>query len=310
MLGILQDRLYEGHDTGTHPERSERLVAIREGLELLSLDNVRTLSPVRADESSVALVHDPDYIEWVRDQVDGGAERLDLDTSVCRSSYEVALHAVGGSLAGIDAIMRKELSQAFFAIRPPGHHAERAESKGFCLFNNVAIAASHLTANHRLTKVAIFDFDVHHGNGTMHTFYQDPSVFYSSIHQWPWYPGTGKADEKGEGHGLGTTLNFPYPAGAGDDEYEEATRRFSDAMDKYKPEFLLVSAGFDGHWSDPLAGHQVTEKGYVTIVRLLCQIASTHCNDRIAFFLEGGYNLVALKNCVSASIKELSGFFR
>lgn len=306
MLGLLLDKLYELHDTGMHPERSERLRVIREGVEGLKLGNTKLLPPVRADESTVALVHDPGYIDWVRIQVQNDARRLDPDTAVCRFSYEVALNAIGGSLAGIDAIINGTLSRAFFGVRPPGHHAERAQALGFCLFNNIAIAARHLLTVQRLSKVAIFDFDVHHGNGTMHTFYDDPSVFYSSVHQYPWYPGTGRADETGEGKGAGTTLNFPLPAGAGDDEYEEAVGRFGDAMERYRPEFLLVSAGFDGHWSDPLAGHQVTEGGYARVVRVLVEIARTHCSGRLAFFLEGGYNLNALKACCAETVRILA----
>jgi acetoin utilization deacetylase AcuC-like enzyme len=306
MFGLLLDKLYEEHDTGTHPERSERLKAVALGVEdLRGLELVR-LAPVRGDVETLALAHDKGYIEWVGQQIEAGATRLDADTKVCARSYDVALQAVGGSLGGIEEIMAGRLKRAFFAIRPPGHHAERDQAMGFCLFNNVAVAARHLVVNHKLDRVAVFDFDVHHGNGTMHIFYDDPSVFYSSVHQWPWYPGTGRKEETGVGRGLGTTLNFPYPSGAGNEEYETATRRFAEAMDKYKPQFLLVSAGYDAHWSDPLAGHQVTEEGYVAMSQILAGIAHTHCSDRLAVFLEGGYNLAALRNCSAATIKTLS----
>lgn len=305
MFGLLLDALYQEHDTGAHPERSQRLESIRAGIDQLHGLDVVSLRASPTDSETIALVHDPDYIEWVRTQIESGTGRLDPDTAVCSRSYEVALNAVGGSLAGVDAIMAGQLSQAFFGVRPPGHHAERDKAMGFCLFNNVAIAARHLIVNHGLDRVAIFDWDVHHGNGTMHSFYEDPAVYYGSVHQWPWFPGTGHREETGLGAGLGTTLNVPLPSGAGDDEYEEATKRFSDAMEVFKPQFVLVSAGFDAHWSDPLAGHQVTERGYVTMADMLADVAKDHCDSRMALFLEGGYNLTALSDCVAAVIKYL-----
>jgi len=306
MFAILLDPVYEKHETGSHPERPARLQAIRDGLATFPGLKTTPLLPQIADIATIARVHDEAYIRSTQQRIADGAQRLDMDTAVCSASFDVALKAVGGSIAGVDQIMAGTLKQAFFAIRPPGHHAERGQAMGFCLFNNVAIAAAHLVHKHKLDRVAIFDFDVHHGNGTMHSFYEDPAVFYSSIHQWPLYPGTGREDETGAGRGLGTTLNFPRPAGSGDDEYEEAVRLFSKAMDKYKPQFLLVSAGFDGHWSDPLAGHQVTERGYVRVANLLADIAATYANGRMAMFLEGGYDLAALKNCVAAVVKTLA----
>ncbi|MBM4356171.1 MAG: histone deacetylase [Deltaproteobacteria bacterium] len=306
MFGVLQDRVYEEHDTGSHPERKERLVAIRDGIALLDQSLLTPLSPRTATVEQIAAVHEDNYIAWVKQQVDRGYDHLNMDTSICARSYDVALQAVGGALAGLDEIMAGRLSGAFFCVRPPGHHAEAGESLGFCLFNNIAIGARHLQKVHGLGKVAIYDFDVHHGNGTMHAFYEDDSVFYSSVHQWPWYPGTGRAEETGRGKGRGTTLNFPYPSGAGDVEYEEATLRFGEAMEKFKPDFLLISAGYDAHWSDPLAGHQCTENGYIAITRILKSLAATHCNGRLACFLEGGYNLAALKNCVAATVKTLA----
>jgi len=306
MFGLLQDSIYEEHDTGAHPERVARLGAIRQGIHELETTELVTLSPVRADVDSLCLVHEREYVRRVKTMVENGSPRLDADTAVCPRSYDVALHAVGGALAGIDAIMKGRLKQAFFAVRPPGHHAEEDRAMGFCLFNNIAIAARHLIRRHGLDRVAIFDFDVHHGNGTMHTFYSDSTVFYGSVHQWPYYPGTGRTEERGRGDGLNCTLNIPYPAGAGDEEYETAIIQFGNAMERFKPQFLLVSAGYDAHWSDPLAGHRVTEQGYVGIVDLLNQIAATHCDGRLALFLEGGYNLDALRKCVSATVKTLT----
>jgi acetoin utilization deacetylase AcuC-like enzyme len=306
MFGILLSPVYEEHDTGTHPERAQRLVAVRQGVEETpSPLPLVPLSPTAATVSDLELVHAPEYVAWVRRQVEAGVPRLDPDTAVCPRSYDVALQAVGGSLAGVDAIMRGELKRAFFGIRPPGHHAEPDRSMGFCLFNNIAIAARHLVERHGLERVAIYDFDVHHGNGTMAALYEDPTVFYGSVHQWPFYPGTGRAEETGAGAGLGTTLNMPFGAGAGDEEYEESTLRFADAMERFQPQMLLISAGYDAHWSDPLAGHQVTEQGYIRIVETIREVAAAHTGGRVAFFLEGGYNLATLRNCVSASLKVL-----
>ncbi len=306
MFGILQDRIYEEHDTGAHPERPQRLGAVRQGIaDGLGSTTYESLKPVPATVSDLKLVHDPDYVAWVQTQIEAGAPRLDADTAVCSRSYDVSLNAVGGSLAGIDALMDGRLRYAFFAVRPPGHHAEPDRAMGFCIFNNVAIAARHLLRRQGLSRVAIFDFDAHHGNGTQAAFYGSPSVFYCSIHQWPFYPGTGQADEIGTGDGRGTTLNLPFASGAGDDEYEEATQRFADAMDTFRPEMLLVSAGYDAHWSDPLAGHQVTERGYANIVTTLVEIARAHTGGRMGFFLEGGYNLTTLRSCVATTMKTL-----
>lgn len=307
MFGILQDPIYEDHDTGAHPERPERLGAVRQGIaDGLGSATCESIVPVPATVADLELVHGHDYVAWVRAQIESGAPRLDPDTAVCRRSFAVSLHAVGGSLAGTDALIEGRLRYAFFAIRPPGHHAEPDRAMGFCLFNNIAVAARHLIRRTGLSRVAIFDFDVHHGNGTQAAFYSDPSVFYSSVHQSPFYPGTGRADETGSGDGRGTTLNFPLPSGAGDDDYEEATLRFAEAMDSYRPEMILISAGYDAHWSDPLAGHQVTENGYANIVTTLTEVARAHTGGRMGFFLEGGYDLATLRSCVATTLATLA----
>lgn len=305
MIGLLEDTIYEAHDTGSHPERSARLQAIREGLKGLNVNDVFRIAPVAATIEDVELIHHRSYIERTRMLVEQGTMFLDPDTQVCPRSYDVALHAVGGCLSGLDALMAGSFARAFFAVRPPGHHAEADHSKGFCLFNNIAIGAQHLVERHGVERVGIYDFDVHHGNGTMHSFYDRGDVFYGSVHQWPFYPGTGRENETGTGPGLGATLHYPQPSGAGDAEWDKSTRCFADAMDRFKPEVLLVSAGFDSHWSDPLAGIQMTEQGFGTVMETLLEISRLHCKGRIALFLEGGYNLRALRNSVSVVLETL-----
>jgi len=305
MLAILTDPIYKEHRNPGHPESVKRIDAINAAIGASEkLKDLPRLAPVEADLEPILRIHDSAYVEDIRRRIEGGTSYLDADTQVCRDSFRVALNAVGGSLAGLSRIAAGELERAFFGVRPPGHHAESDRAMGFCLVNNVAIAARHLQAVHQVEKVAIYDFDVHHGNGTMHTFWDDPTLFYASIHQWPHYPGTGTEDDVGGGEGRGTTLSMPHPWGAGDAEYVEATERFADAMEDFKPDALLISAGFDAHHRDPLSGHSVTEDGYARMGALLRDLARHHCKDRLAAFLEGGYNLDALGRSVVAVLEE------
>jgi len=305
MLAILTDPIYKEHRNHGHPEGLKRIDAINTAIAgSPRLRGTIRLTAVEATTEPILRIHDESYVENIRRRIEGGASHLDPDTQVSRDSFRVALHAVGGCLAGLDRIAAGEFERAFFAVRPPGHHAESDRARGFCLFNNVAVAARHLQVVHQVEKIAIWDFDVHHGNGTMHSFCNDPTVFYGSVHQWPHFPGTGVEDDIGGGRGKGTTLTIPHPWGAGDAEYIEATERFGDAMETFRPDAILVSAGFDAHYQDPLAGHSVTEDGYARMGALLRDLARHHCKDRIAGFLEGGYNLDALGRSVVTVLEE------
>jgi len=223
-----------------------------------------------------------------------------------RSSLTAAYLAASGALAGVDAIMNKEVDHVFCAVRPPGHHAEGGRAMGFCLFNNVAIAARYVQKKYGLTRVLIVDWDDHHGNGTQHSFENDPSILFFSTHQYPLYPGTGRATERGTGTGEGFTINVPMESGEGDDEYHAIfLKSLVPAADDFKPEFVIISAGFDAHKDDPLASMGLTESGYADLTDIVARIAKRHANGRILSSLEGGYNLQALAASVDAHISGL-----
>ncbi len=257
--------------------------------------------PPRSDLSGwIAQVHSPGHLSRLeRLQPETGIVRIDADTLMSSESYRVALLAVEGTLAAADGIMTGQFTNAFCAVRPPGHHAEANRAMGFCLLNNVAIAARYLQHRHGLKKIMIIDWDVHHGNGTQHIFEEDPTVFYFSIHQFPLYPGTGRADEHGRGAGEGYTLNCPLPPGKGDDEYMTVFEKsLRPAVEAFRPDFFLISAGFDAHRDDPLANMGVTEKGFGEMTRMVKDWARVHCEGRVLSCLEGGYHLDALARSV------------
>lgn len=292
------DPIYLEHQTEWgHPERAERLIAIDTMLQTRPYyrDLVR-IAPRRADQKHIELVHDPAYIQRAREEIERGDDYFDsMDTSVCKRSYEVALYAAGGALAMCDAIMEGKAENGFCAVRPPGHHAERDYAAGFCIFNNIAIAARYLQKEHKLKRVAIVDWDVHHGNGTQHMFEKDSTVFYASTHQFPYYPGTGSLMEKGKAGGENFTLNIPMDAGSGDEEYRSAFRdHIIPALDSFRPEFILISAGFDAHRNDPLAGINLSTGMFGESTRMLVVAAARHSGKRVIALLEGGYNLDAL----------------
>jgi len=292
-----------------HPEHEGRLIAIVDHLQKSGLwEKLLHVRPEPAEVRWVQRVHTEAHVNFVREMCERGTGVLDQgDTRVCKESYEIALLAAGGVLAGIDIVMTGKAKNAFCAVRPPGHHAESSRAMGFCLFNNVAIGARYVQQEYGLGRVAIVDWDVHHGNGTQEIFYEDPSVLYISTHQYPYYPGTGSKEETGEGKGKGFTLNVPLKAGTSDEEYVVLFDQLAlPALDAFKPEFILISAGFDAHKDDPLAGILLTEKTYAEITRKVKEIADEYCDGKIVSVLEGGYNLRALPRCVEAHLRVLA----
>jgi acetoin utilization deacetylase AcuC-like enzyme/formylglycine-generating enzyme required for sulfatase activity len=307
--GFLYDDIYLEHKTiEGHPETPQRLVAVVERLRTSGIySQLCELTASPAASEWVAAVHSAEYIERVKKSSQGGAGYIDsLDVSISPKSYEVALAAVGGVFAAVDAVMEKKITNAFCAIRPPGHHALRDEAMGFCIFNNVAIGTRYVQKKYDLSKILIVDWDVHHGNGTQATFYDDPNVLYFSVHRHPFYPGTGSESEKGSGKGLNYNINVPLPADSADADYVRVfEEKLKPAALSFSPEFVLISAGFDAHKDDLLGGMQVTEQGFAQLTQIVKEIARKCCEGRLVSVLEGGYSLEGLAASVEAHIRVL-----
>jgi acetoin utilization deacetylase AcuC-like enzyme len=306
---LVEDDVYLKHDTGEFAwENIRRLKALHDGLKDANLlDSLHSLTPQKAELEWVELVHRKEYVEIVKRDAENGAKVLSTGhTLLSKDSYNVALWAVGGVLSACNAVMEGRARNAFCAVRPPGHHAGRDKGMGFCIFNNAAVAARYVQKKYGLEKVLIVDWDVHHGNGTQEIFYEDGSVFYFSTHQWPWYPFTGSEEETGEGEGRGTTLNAPLPAGSGDREIVGAfeTRLLPQAL-KFKPDFVLISAGFDSRNADPLGRFRLTDEGFKKLTRIMLHIADETAEGRLVSILEGGYSLKGLSLAVPAHIEAL-----
>lgn len=301
--------LYLEHKLSGHPERPDRLRRVMETLEREKLlDQLIALDPTVATEAEIELAHVASHVHRVRELARRGGGHLDPDTYVNQGSFEIALLAAGGVNTAVRALLNDEIDNAFCLIRPPGHHATPNRGMGFCLFNNVAVAARVAQSEGGLERVMIVDFDVHHGNGTQDIFYQDPSVLYFSTHEYPFYPGTGNWQETGQGAAKGTTVNVPLPAGVGDIGYSSVFHSILWPLaQRFGPDLMLVSAGFDAHWSDPLAMMLLSLSGYTGLARELCDMAEALCNGRIIFVLEGGYHLDVLAYSVLNAFYALLG---
>lgn len=306
--GFVSSPVFLEHDTGPgHAERAERLDAIEARLSAEGLaDELERLEASPVEVAELHRAHEPEHVERVRRAVLAGEPRLDVDTTISPASWDAALRAVGGTLEACRRVSEGRWRNAFVAARPPGHHAEAARAMGFCLFNTVALAARYLREELGCERVAILDWDVHHGNGTQHLTERDPTIFFASLHQFPHYPGTGAASERGLGAGEGSVLNVPMEASAGDREY---LARFEEdalpALEAFAPDFILVSAGFDAHERDPLSGTRVTTDGFRRMSAGLVALASEAAGGRVVSVLEGGYDLEGLSSSVAAHLETL-----
>lgn len=310
ITGYASDPFYLRHETEPHPENPGRLTAIQNRLESSKFyNNLIPIQPRKATAEEIGLVHDTGYVASVKQSCADQVRNLDADTVISSDSYDAALLSAGAGISAIDQLIDGNIHNAFCAVRPPGHHAEHDHAMGFCLFNNVGVAARYAQKTKGLNKIFIFDWDVHHGNGSQHSFYSDPSIYYSSMHQYPFYPGTGAGEETGTGDGLGTTLNLPMDAYSDDDDYLSAVQnKLVPEIQRYKPDLIIISAGFDAHQNDPLAQIQLTTDCFGKMTELLMGIAKDVCDGRLLSMLEGGYDYDALSDSVRLHMQTLLTF--
>ena len=309
--GFCHDNRFRNHHTGPgHPERPERILTAQKHIESMPWRaNLTDIAPRSAETEWLLTAHHQEYVARAEAACRAGHSHLDsMDVAISTQSFAVAKLAVGAGLAIADAVMAGHINNGFALVRPPGHHAEHDSALGFCLFNNIAILAYYLQQAHQLEKIAIVDWDVHHGNGTQHTFESDPSVMYISTHQYPYYPGTGSQSEVGIGAGKGSIVNCPMAAGATDKMYETAfMKKILPALDRFAPDMILISAGFDAHYSDPLAEINLSTEFFAWMTLRLMEVAEKHAGGRIISLLEGGYNLDTLGPCVGEHLLRLMG---
>lgn len=309
-VGYIYDERFLKHEMGKfHPESPKRLLAIKEVLDGNGIGREIIKIQSRAAElEELCFVHDEIYVKRVESSKDFDEVEFDPDTSANAHTWEAAQFAAGGAISCVEAVMKEDVNRGFCFVRPPGHHAEKSRAMGFCFFNNIAIAAEDLLKRKKVERVAIIDFDVHHGNGTQHHFYDRDDLYFISLHRFPFYPGSGDETQRGAGRGKGYNMNIPMFASSTDDDYKKAFDRhiFPEVL-KYEPEFILVSAGFDAHQRDSLGGMSVTTEGFRWMASELCGLADEICNGRLVFVLEGGYDPKALRDSVEACLEEMVG---
>jgi acetoin utilization deacetylase AcuC-like enzyme len=305
---LLRSPAFLGHETGGHPEAPRRIAAIESALAAAGLADARPEVPFGPSGlEPLERVHDLAYLDGLEELALAGGGALDADTLVRRDSWEVALLGAGAAVAAVDAVLDGRAEAAFALVRPPGHHATPGRGMGFCLVNNAAVAAAHAVAR-GLDRVLVVDWDVHHGNGTQDAFWERGDVFFASLHQWPLYPGTGSAGERGGGPGLGFTLNVPLPVGTGDGAFLAAfDATVLPAVRAYRPQLVVVSAGFDAHAADPLAGMRLSEAGFAALAGRVAALADEHAEGRLVAVLEGGYDPAALGRSVVATVRAFDG---
>ncbi len=301
--GYVYDPVYLTHDTGGHPENARRLEAVMSDLDWKGIRQQLRAIPARpATLDELTTVHWAEYVSRVEAYCRQGGGWWDADTLMSTGSYKAALYAAGGSIAAVEAVVNRDVSCAYALVRPPGHHATNNNAMGFCLFNNIAIATNYALKKYKMERILIIDFDVHHGNGTQEAFTHNPYVLYVSVHQYPLFPGTGFLSKMEQGNGTGTAINIPLPAGCGDDEYKLVFDEIViPAARRFKPEIILVSAGYDAHWADEMSTMRLTLDGYYNLARIIQQLADELCGGKTVFCLEGGYNLQVLSCAVNAT---------
>jgi len=305
--GLITSDTYQNHNTGDgHPEKIDRVTVVIDNFKKLDNKNLIWKKPSKFNRSLLEITHNSDYINFVEKSFpEKGLSFLDGDTIVSPGSKDATLDAVGSIITAIDGVQNKDFNNAFCAVRPPGHHAEKNKAMGFCIYNNVAVGANYLINKYKLKKVAIIDFDVHHGNGTQDIFYDNEKVLYISTHQYPYYPGSGTNDEKGKHNNI---LNIPLPAGTNSEEYLNAYEFVLKKIKEFKPEFILLSAGFDAHKDDPLAQLQLESKDFYSITKRTLELSKQYCNGKVVSILEGGYDLQALQGSTEMHVKALLEF--